>query len=254
MSLFPTLPSYAMRPLPNKKSLLPSASEMAVEGEGGLTIGVSMSLDALSQSVAVREFPALHMALRGVVISTGLRQADMRRILQGEASLQGLAAALMALDAELLVTGPVRERAISLAKYLLLDGIKLTADEVITDFFLPKATAPKATSGGQENSTYQSVDYLRSGQAVCGVAAWARKSGDTLQEVRLVLSGCTQVPVPLKRVSAALRGKECSPGHIEAAIQKLGEERLTLYNRELTLGSHLFNLTKTLIKRAVLMI
>ncbi len=231
-----------------------SPAETAVEVNGGLQIGALVTLETLARSAAVREFPALQMALRGVVVSSGLRQVDMRRILHGEASLQGLAAALMALDAELLVTGPVRERAISLAKYLLLDGAKLTTEEVITDFFLPKATGPKATSGSQESSNYQSVDYLRSGQAVCGVAAWARKSGDTLDEVRLVLSGCTQVPVPLKRVSAALRGKECSSSHIEAATQKLGEERLTLYNKELTLGSHLFNLTKTLIKRAVIMI
>lgn len=222
--------------------------------EGGMRICATTPLEAMSQWPMIREFPALQMALRGVVASSTYRQAVVRRILDGEVSLQGLAAALIALDAELFVTGPIRERSISLAKYLTMDSVKLRTDEVITDFFLPKTPSSRSALSSHESSTYQSVDYLRSGQAVCGVAAWARKSGNTLEEVRIVLSGCTQIPVPLKRVSDALRGKEYTPSHIEAAIRKLGEERLTLYNPELTHGNHLFNLAKTLIKRALIII
>ncbi len=246
---------YARPTQPNTMSLRPlSPAETAVEVNGGLQIGASMTLETLARFPAAQMFPALQMALRSLIVSNAHRDAKLRKVLTREGEVQGLAAALIALDAELFVTGPVRERAISLKKYLSLDGVKLNDDEIITDFFLPKSSTPKANSGTKESSSYQSVDYLRSGQALCGVAAWARKSGETLEEVRIVLAGCTQVPVPLKRVSAALRGKECTPSHIEAAIRKLGEERLTLYNPELTLGSHLFNLAKTLIKRAVIMI
>ncbi|MFB9295176.1 FAD binding domain-containing protein [Persicitalea jodogahamensis] len=231
-----------------------SPAETAVEVNGGLQIGASMTMETLARFPAAQAFPALQMALRSLIVSSAHREAKLCNVLTGEGEVQGLAAALIALDAELFVTGPIRERAISLRKYLSLDGLKISDDESITDFFLPKSSLPKSQSGSKESSNYQSVDYLRSGQALCGVAAWARKSGETLEEVRLVLAGCTQVPVSLKRVSAALRGRESTPSHIEAAIRKLGEERLTLYNPELTMGSHLFNLTKTLIKRAVIMI
>ncbi len=238
----------------HKPSPLPIPADVSVEPDGGLRIGLAVSFEALAQQPCVWNYPALQMALRSLLQSNAARHGNMRQVLGEEGAVQGLAAALIALDAELLVTGPIRERSVGLVKYLSLDGMKLRAGEVITDFYIPNTPSVRFRPGSQQNSNYQSIDYLRSGQAVCGVAVWARKSGDTLDEVRLVLSGCTRLPAPLRRVSAALRGKDCSAESIEQAIQKLGEERLTLYNPDLTLGSHLFNLSKTLIRRAVLMV
>ncbi len=245
-------PPNAMRYL--KPNQLPVPADVSVEPEGGWRIGLTVSFGALAQQPYVRNFPALQMALRSLAASSATRHVDMRQILRGEVAVQGLAAALMALDAEVRITGPIRERSVGLVKYLSLDGVKLMADEVIHDFFIPSAASPKSRPGSTQNSNYQSIDYLRSGQAVCGVAVWARKSGDTLDDVRLVLSGCTRLPAPLRRVGMALRGHDCSSESIEQAMRRLGEERLTLYNPDLTLGSHLFNLSKTLIKRAVQMI
>ncbi len=245
-------PQNAMRH--RKPNPLPVPADVSVEPDGGLRIGLTVSFQALAQQPCVWYYPALQMALRSLLQPTATRQGDMRQVLSGEAEVQGLAAALIALDTELFITGPIRERSIGLLKYLSLDSLKLRAEEVITDFYIPNTPSSRFRPGSQQNSNYQSIDYLRSGQAVCGVAVWARKSGDTLDEVRLVLSGCTRLPAPLRRVSAALRGKDCSTENIEQATRKLGEERLTLYNPELTLGSHLFNLSKTLIKRAVLMV
>ncbi|MPR35314.1 hypothetical protein [Salmonirosea aquatica] len=202
------------------------------------------TMDTLQRHPMVRDFPALDMALRSVATPNNQRLKDLRAILGRETAFQGLAAALMVLDARLIVQGPRGEREISAGHYMSPEGLGLAPGEAPVGFYLAEA--------GRYSSGYQSVGYLRSGQAVCGVAAWARKSDDTLEEVRIVLSGCTPVPIPLHRVSAALAGKECTVRGIEEATLRLGEERLRLYNPSLTLGSHLFNLAKTLIRRAVL--
>ncbi len=233
-----------MRAIPAQKPRILSADEIVVEKDGGLLIGMLATVETLQRHSMVREFPALDMALRGVATPNSQRLKDLRTVLNRETAFQGLAAALMVLDARLVVRGPMGERMISPNYYLSLEGMGLGPDETTTGFYLADA--------GRHNSGYQSVGYLRSGQAVCGVAAWARKSGDTLEEVRIALSGCTPVPVSLNQVSAALVGKECTIRWIEEATLRLGEERLRLYNPSLVLGSHLFNLAKTLIRRAIL--
>ncbi len=219
-------------------------SESVMEQEGGLLIGATTSFDTLSRNPAIHDYPALAMALRTMVNTASRRQKLLHKVLLPDAEVQGTAAALMALNTQLVVARPMGERTIRLATYFSQDSGGLKPGEVVRSFFIPKAI--------RESSVYQSVDYLRSGQAVCAVAIWAQRSLDIFEDVRIVLSGCTYRPVPLSRISAALQGKECIPERIDEAIQKLGEERLTLYNPSLTLGSHLFYLSKTLIKRALL--
>jgi CO/xanthine dehydrogenase FAD-binding subunit len=233
-----------MRTIPAQKPRILSADETVVEKDGGLLVGIMATVETLQRHPLIREFPALDMALRGVATPNSQRLKDLRTVLNRETAFQGLAAALMVLDAKLVVSGPMGERMVGPGCYLSLEGMSLAPGEITTGFYLSEA--------GRHSSGYQSVGYLRSGQAVCGVAAWARKSGDTLEEVRVALSGCTPVPVSLNRVSAALTGKECTTRWIQEATLKLGEERLRLYNPSLILGSHLFNLAQTLIRRAIL--
>lgn len=212
--------------------------------KGGLLIGASTSFGTLFTHPAIQRYHALHMALRTMCNPASRRQKMVSQVLGQDMEVQGTAAALMALNAELTLVRHLGERTLSLEDYFHHEEAKLSLGETVRSFFIPE-TAP-------ESSGYQSVDYLRSGQAVCGVAVWAHCPYDTLEDVRIVLSGCTPHPIPLRRISAALLGKELFSERIEEATRKLGEERLMLHNPSLTLGSPLFNLSRTLIKRALL--
>lgn len=186
------------------------------------------------------------MALRHLVAPMSRQKKTMCRVLCGDAEVQGVAAALMALDAQLILTSPRGERIVNLLDYFGQQENVLGYNEVVRSFFVSNETRQK--------SVYQSVDYLRSGQAVCGVAVWVRCSHDVVDDIRIVLSGCLPFPVVLPHIAAALRGHECTAARAEEATRKLGQERLLVYNPTLKMGSHLFNLTQTLIKRAVLTI
>ncbi|TDB64020.1 FAD binding domain-containing protein [Arundinibacter roseus] len=244
MPAFHLLPPLAMEPPQNFHSYPLSGFDAVIEKDGGLLIGASTTFETLFKNPLVREYTALYMALKTSTSPVCRRDKTLGRVLYQDREAQGLAAALMAFDATLFVLGPRGERVISLIDYLTLENTPLTPGETVRHFFV--------SGEARQSSVYQSVDYLRTGQPLCGVATWASRQNDVLEQVRIVLSGCTPVPIPLRRVSASLCGKECSTEQIEAATRKLGEERLMLYNPSITIGSHLFNLAKTLIKRAVL--
>lgn len=234
-------------PHPHKFTLsaLPG-SDAVLEQEGSLVIGAMATFGSVFHHPAVRHFPALYMALRHMAAPMSRRKKTMSRVLCGDAEAQGTAAALMALDTQLILTSPRGERIVSLLDYFGQQENVLGYNEVVRSFFVSGETRQK--------SVYQSVDYLRSGQAVCGVAVWVRCSHDVVEDMRIVLSGCIPFPVVLPHIAAALRGHECTADRAEEATRRLGQERLLQYNPSLKMGSHLFNLTQTLIKRAVLTI
>lgn len=232
---------------PNKLTLSAlSGSDAVLEQEGSLVIGATATFGSVFHHPAARHFPALYMALRHLVAPMSRQKKTMSRVLCGDAEAQGTAAALMALDAQLILTSPGGERIVSMLDYFGKEESVLGYHEVVRSFFVPNETRQK--------SVYQSVDYLRSGQAVCGVAVWVRCSQDVVEDMRIVLSGCIPFPVLLPHIADALRGHECTANRIEEATRKLGQERLFAYNPALKMGSHLFNLTGTLIKRAMLTI
>ena len=223
-----------------------SGSDTVLEKEGNLVIGSTATFGAVFQHPAVKQFPALYMALRHLSAPLSRQKKTMGRVLSSDAEAQGPAAALMALDAQLFITRPRGERMISMLDFFGQEGSALAFNEVVRSFFL--------SNGSLQKSVYQSVDYLRSGQPVCGVAVWGYGQHDVIEDIRIVLSGCVPFPLMLPHISAALRGQECTAERAEEATRKLGQERLLLYNPSLKMGSHLFNLSKTLIKRALLTI
>lgn len=221
-------------------------SDAVIEGGEGLTIGAFTTFESLFNHPAIQNYSALYMALRNVSNPVSRRLKMIGKVLNPDVSSQGVAAALMAHGAEISIVGPGGSRSLNLHHYFSLhqDSHALHAGEKVKSFFIPAV--------GGEGSVYQSVDYLRTGQAVCGVAAWAQKNHEILEEVRIVLSGCTAFPIYLERISGFMQGHECNPEKIEKITQRLGEERLVVYTSKLMIGSHLFNLSKTLIKRALM--
>jgi CO/xanthine dehydrogenase FAD-binding subunit len=212
--------------------------------DGGLVIDSSMTFDALCHHPKVKAFSALQMALRILCAQQTQRQKSIGQVLYQDAAYQGFWGALLALDAQLVLDHFGSERVLSLSKVFDPQNQWLKTGEKVKGFYISQKFC--------EHSVYQSVDYLRSGQAVCGVAAWAYKTNGTIDNVRIILSGCTPVPVYLERMSNIMIGRECTMEEIEKAIQRLEEERLVLQNPQLVIGSHLFNLSKTLIKRALM--
>jgi len=235
-----------MIPPTNSNLFALSGSDTVVEKDDSLVIGATATFGSVFQHPAVKQFPALYMALRHLTAPMSRQKKSIGRVLCGDAEAQGPAAALLALDAQLLITRPRGERIISLLDYFGHEESTLAYNEVVRSFVVSNETRLK--------SVYQSVDYLRSGQAVCGVAVWVRCYQDVVEDIRIVLSGCVPFPVLLPHIAAALRGHECTADRAEEATRKLGQERLLVYNPSLKMGSHLFNLSRTLIKRAVLTI
>lgn len=216
----------------------------SLSDDDGLVIDSSMTFGALCQHPKVKAYSALQMALRILCTQQTIRQKSIGQVLYQDAAFQGFWGALLALDTQLVLDHFGSGRILSLSEVFDPQNQWLKAGEKVKGFYISQKFC--------EHSVYQSVDYLRSGQAVCGVAAWAQKTDDTIGCVRVVLSGCTTVPVYLEKMSNLMVGKECSMEEIEKVIQRLGEERLAVHNPQLVIGSHLFNLSKTLIKRALM--
>lgn len=239
-----TLTQRSFNPIPATSLYSFHGSDSVIENEEGLAIGASTTLEVLFRHAAIVKYTAVYMALRNVNGPANRRQKMIGSVLTPDVSSQGVAAALMAHGADIEVVGPDGSRVVNIMHYFSKPEKILSPGEKVKSFLIPSAN--------RDSSIYQSVDYLRSGQAVCGVAAWAQKSEDTLDKVRLVLSGCTAYPIYLERISGFLQGKECTTDQIEEVIRRLGEERLVLHTPQLMMGGHLFNLSKTLIKRALM--
>ncbi len=221
-----------------------SGTDAVTKGDGGLLVGATTTFESLFKHPEIYQYAAIFMALRNVNNAATRRQKMVGRVLSPDFASQGLAAAMMALDTQLLIAGSGETRATTLSHFCTKDLCVLRPGETVKRFFIPEYNC--------QNSVYHSVDFLPSGQALCGVAAWAYKTNGTIDNVRIILSGCTPVPVYLERMSNIMIGRECTMEEIEKAIQRLEEERLVLQNPQLVIGSHLFNLSKTLIKRALM--
>lgn len=124
-----------------------------------------------------------------------------------------LPAALLALNAEIRVSGPNGSRCIPAASFFR--GLLTTAlepNEVLTDFRLPALSA-------RTGSAYLKFEHPASGFAVCGAAAVVELDSDgRCRKARLCFNGVTAAPLDATAIATALAGTELDHRTTEEAV------------------------------------
>ena len=187
---------------------------------GGLTIGSTASPAAAIRSVEVQQYaPIVSEALRHVG-HVGIRS---RGTVGGSVAhadpASEMPAVLLALDAELVATGPNGERTIPAEEFFVSTfTTALEDDEVLTRITLPYPI--DASPWAFEEVARRHGDF-----ALVGVAAVAEldESG-TCKRARIALSGVSDTPVRAREAEDALVGRRLADAAEEAG--RLVEEHL----------------------------
>ena len=153
-------------------------------------------------------------------------------------------AAVLALDAELVVRSASRERRIPAAEFF--KGVMTTAiepDELLVEISVPKAPA-------HAGSAFLEISRRHGDFALVGVAAQVVGDGGRIAEVRLAACGVGSRPARLSRAEQAISGREMSHDTLEAVALAAGAE--VEPQSDLHAGAdYRRRLVKVLVKRAL---
>jgi len=125
-------------------------------------------------------------------------------------SASDLPAAMLITEADVTLQGPNGQRTVAAAD--LFEDYLTTAvgpDEVLTEVHVPVLEG--------YGHSYHKFNRRSEDWAMVGVCAVVRRSGDTVEDVRVGLTNMASVPLRATAVEEALRGKEASPENIAAA-------------------------------------
>lgn len=186
---------------------------------GGIRIGALTTHEDLSRDPLVaRNAAVLAMASAEV----GDRQVRNRGTIGGALAHGDAAAdqpaAILALDASIIVQGPGRERSIPASEFFT--GFLSTAlepDEILTAIEIPALPA-------RTGSSYQKLANQASGYAIVGVAAIVSLDGEgRCSEARIGVTGAVTPAVRAGAAEAALAGKSLANGAVAAAAALAGD-------------------------------
>ncbi len=123
-------------------------------------------------------------------------------------------ATILALDADLQITGPNGERTVKATDFFQgLYETDLGDDEILTAIHV---SIPDANTKG----TYLKLHQVASGFALTGVAVVLTKSGDTCQSVAVGITGVSEAPYRASGVESGLTGSALSAENIAAAAER----------------------------------
>lgn len=112
-------------------------------------------------------------------------------------------AAVLALDAELVVHSRKGERVIPATKFFTgMFSTQLRSDEILTEIRIPR------TAG--EGTAYKKFHHPASGYAVVGVAVRLKASGGKIDAAAVGITGVSDIAYRASKVESALRGKPVS--------------------------------------------
>lgn len=130
-------------------------------------------------------------------------------------------AAVLALDAEIVVASRSGERSIAATKFFTgMFTTELRPDEIITEIHVPR------TEG--QSVTYKKFPHPASGYAVVGVAVRVEKSGAKIDSAAVGITGVAQIAYRASAVEDALRGKSAAAiaeaaAHAAEGVEVLGD-------------------------------
>ena len=189
-------------------------SEIAVGADGELHIGAMATLTALERSPAVRkEFPVITRTLRTLSNVRVRNVATVGGHLAHADPHMDLPPVLIALGARVAIIDPRGERTIPLeqlhAGYL---ETTLKRGELIAEVIVPRQGARRAA---YLKCTTRSADDW----PALGVAVVLEMNGETVRDVRIVVSAATDTPTRLAKAEAVLRGARVD----DATLARAGE-------------------------------
>jgi carbon-monoxide dehydrogenase medium subunit len=128
-------------------------------------------------------------------------------------------AAMLALDAEILLTGPTGSRAVNASAFFRdLFTVDLAPDEIITGVRFAPVRA----------SAYAKLHQRASHFAIVGVAASLDVSGGMIRAARVGLTGAGPCAIRLRKVEEALVGTKASTDTIAGAVPHAGADLQTV--------------------------
>lgn len=133
--------------------------------------------------------------------------------------------ALMALEAELIILGPERERRTLVETFFTGDGRRphrLGKSEVLTAILLPPP-AKEWRDGFLKKSTRGSVDF-----SIASLSIRLKDNGKGLEDVRIALNGVSSRPVRPRETERYLIGKVLTDETVKEAVQLLLKETTPL--------------------------
>lgn len=197
---------------------------------GELRIGASASYNSLLTHQALNQYPVLAQAL-ATIPDPHLRHHST---LGGALSHGGLIhapvlAALMALDASVVVLTRDNDTRLPI-HYFSQNGSRVLLPQggLITMIVLPEPAA--------KSSAYLAVNQLAGRQANHGIAISLTQSGDTIDQIRLILAGFTEQPIRLKNIEEKLAGSSLTSDSIKNAADQLGQEDLPIHHDRIPEG------------------
>jgi carbon-monoxide dehydrogenase medium subunit len=155
-------------------------------------------------------------------------------------------AGVLALDAEVVATGPNGSRTIPIAEFF--QGFMTTtleSNEILTQIRIPGLTAETSTS-------YQKLANPASGYATAGVAVVVSKDASgTIGDIRIGITGASDVAYRATSVEDALRGQAPTEDVIKAAAASAVEGRDLLSDAQAS-AAYRAKVVPNLVRRAVL--
>lgn len=157
------------------------------------------------------------------------------------------APALVALDAQIKITGPVGEKTIPVEKFFVLPSVDfkreniLKPGEIVTEVFIPY---PKSGSKGYYHKVRERLAW---DHAIVSVATVVQSSGGVARAARVVLGGVAPIPWRAPKAEEFLRGKKID----DETTQKAGDIALE-GAKPLKDNVYKVAMAKSLIQRALL--
>ncbi|MEP7021532.1 MAG: xanthine dehydrogenase family protein subunit M [Pseudonocardiales bacterium] len=156
-----------------------------------------------------------------------------------------LGAVALALDCEIVATGPAGERRIAAADFFL-DYLTtaLAPDELLTAVRVPKL-------GAGWSSHYEKFNRVAQAWSIVGVAALVHRENGSITQARVALTNMGSTPLRASAVEQALAGSDASAEAVGAAAEHAAEE--TSAPSDLSgQADYREHLARVLTKRAVL--
>jgi carbon-monoxide dehydrogenase medium subunit len=215
--------------------------------DGALHIGAMTTCDEIAS------FPnpsPCHLALADAVEAIGDRQIRNRATIGGNLACNHPAADLpavaLALAATIHTASPGGSRSLS-AEDLLAGAFQtsLRPAEIIVSVDFPAQPDPSG-------SAYEKFKNEASGYAICGVAAMIRSGADgAVARCRVALTGASGHTLRLRKVEAALEGKEATPENIVAAAPAIRAQGLSFLSDMHASAEYRAHLAEVLTERAL---
>jgi carbon-monoxide dehydrogenase medium subunit len=218
-----------------------------LRSEGGvIRVGAMTTHAAIAKSPLIREACPL---LAETAAQIGDQQVRNRGTLGGSLVHADPAAdwpaAMLALDAEIVVRSASGERVVKAADFFVeMMTTAVQTGELVTEIRVPAPAQPKA-------SAYLKVPQAASGFAVVGVAVQLTLDGDKCKEARIGITGLAPKAYRATSVENALRGEVLDDATLSEASAKADAEASDAMEDIHASGDYRRHLTRVYTKRAL---